>query len=155
MPPQTPESGRIRPDHEPMRPTKQPRLAEVEESEAAEAPGSKAAEAQGPKAAEAQGPKAAEAQGPEAVGEQGPEADDPDEKDWPDSDSSESEKYGTCIICWKDDHTVATCPLTYFVPSGELVSPYAEIVCWCCQEDPEVAHPGEIVARRAMVKPGV
>ncbi|XP_009342715.2 uncharacterized protein LOC103934692 [Pyrus x bretschneideri] len=147
MPPQTPESGRIRPDHKQMRPTKKPRLAEAEESEAAEA--------QGSKAAEAQGQKAAEAQVPEAAVEQGPEADDPDEKYWSDSDGSESERYGTCIICWKDDHTVATCPLTYFVPSGVLVSPYAEIVCWCCQEDPEVAHPGEIVAQRAMVKPGV
>lgn len=69
MPPQTPESGRIRPDHEQMRPTKKPRLAEAEESEAPEA----------------QGSKAAEAQGPEAAVEQGPEADDPDEKYWSDS----------------------------------------------------------------------
>ncbi|KAM2660996.1 hypothetical protein EV2_023354 [Malus domestica] len=49
-----------------MRPTKQPRLAEAEESEAAEVEESKAAEAQGSKAAETQGP----------------EADDPDEKYW-------------------------------------------------------------------------
>lgn len=85
MPPQTPESGRIRPDHEQMRPTKKPRLAEAEESEAAEAQGSKAAEAQGQKAAEAQVPEAAVEQGPEAAVEQGPEADDPDEKYWSDS----------------------------------------------------------------------
>ncbi|TQD81809.1 hypothetical protein C1H46_032639 [Malus baccata] len=69
MLPQTPESGRICPDHEPMRPTKQPRLTEAEESKAVEAEESEAAEAQGSKVAETQGPK----------------ADDPDEKYWLDS----------------------------------------------------------------------
>ncbi|XP_009347405.1 uncharacterized protein LOC103939071 [Pyrus x bretschneideri] len=43
------ESVRIRPDEQPMRPTKQPRLAEAEESKAAEAQQQKVAEAQGRK----------------------------------------------------------------------------------------------------------
>ncbi|KAM1005437.1 hypothetical protein ACFX2I_002381 [Malus domestica] len=101
-----------------MRPTKQPRLAEAEESKAAEAQGSKAAEAQQQKVAEAQGPKK-----------------------FAFDYAIQTPKFRYCRICMKNDHSAPLCPYGRYCSPDVTVGPDAAIVCTCCHGDPKTAHP--------------
>ncbi|PIA61501.1 hypothetical protein AQUCO_00300782v1 [Aquilegia coerulea] len=65
-------------------------------------------------------------------------------------------KFKACAICGiADDHGQSRCPLRQACPSTKLVGPLAEIVCWCCEEDPAIAHPNKYVMGRARLKENV
>ncbi|KAF5177262.1 hypothetical protein FRX31_033151, partial [Thalictrum thalictroides] len=60
-----------------------------------------------------------------------------------------------CRICDEIGHYQSGCEWMELCPTSARVSRFAEIVCWCCGEPPEINHPGVPlldVALRAQLK---
>ncbi|PIA36975.1 hypothetical protein AQUCO_03100013v1 [Aquilegia coerulea] len=50
-------------------------------------------------------------------------------------------KTNHCLICDKVGHYKDDCKWTTACPTYAALSPFAEMVCWCCGQAPEINHP--------------